>query len=185
MAPITIPGVSIITSKIYLRQRTSFTVSPPNSLSRFRNGNDDKNSKISRGIYIQNCSFFRYEKNHRSEMKFLNGIFSRVGINSSLLTDSDSAFCQVFYPYFSILRNAFDENNRIILFRGFFVGIFKIEQIMVFVKNPPVEGTVKQHGAKYWSLLLKRCPRIPAQATQGNTFTLFPAHLWIFNLKTT
>ncbi len=42
---------------------------------------------------------------------------------------SDSSFCLVYYPHFSVLQNArYSLNRRVFLFCGFFVRIFKTRQ---------------------------------------------------------
>jgi hypothetical protein len=56
-----------------------------------------------------------------TEMEFLNGIFGR-GFRAKNRVFSDSSFCLVFYPHFSVLQNP---THEFFLFRGFFRKDFK------------------------------------------------------------
>ncbi len=89
------------------------------------------------------------------EMEFLKCIFS-WGFWTLTRVFSDSSFCLVFYPHFSVLQIAIHELTRVFLFRGFFVKIFKAREEYGFHWNPHCE----YHGAKDSTLLLNRCPRI-------------------------
>jgi hypothetical protein len=60
-------------------------------------------------------------------MKFLNGIFSRVSGNKTLVF-SDLSFCLVFNPRCSVLQNAIHEQTRVFLFCGFFCKNFKTRE---------------------------------------------------------
>ncbi len=59
-----------------------------------------------------------------TEMEFLNGIFGR-GFRAWNRVFSDSSFCLVFYPHFSVLQNSIHEYTRVFLFHGFFCTDFK------------------------------------------------------------
>jgi hypothetical protein len=80
-------------------------------------------------------------------MEFLNSIFSR-GFWALTRVFSQSSFCLVFYPHFSILQNVFHEKTLVFLFRGFFIRIVKARIEYGFPQNPRIEGTVNSMEQK-------------------------------------
>ncbi len=84
------------------------------------------------GLYLFYCTYTFIRCTYvtqaaYAEMEILNSIF--LGFLGIYWVFSDSSFCLVFYPHFSLLQNAVHEKNRVFLFRGF----FKPEK--VFFKN--------------------------------------------------
>jgi hypothetical protein len=68
-----------------------------------------------------------------------------LATNSNLLR---LEFCVIFYPHFSVLKNAFPEYTQVFLFCRFFCRIFKTREEYAFPSNPSVEGTVNSTEQK-------------------------------------